>query len=127
MPNNENIHVSDTAFVTCAFRRLNESLSQDYYAKLWYNDKAELILKDYLSKVSTEEVQTHCIRNRYFLEQLKRLITEHKNAHSKYMWLHILEYFEIILSTKNNLDDLLVDNFRDFHKNYFQRFVVHYH
>lgn len=78
MPNNENIHVSDTAFVTCAFRRLNESLSQDYYAKLWYNEKAELILKDYLSKVSTEEVQTHCIRNRYFLEQLKGLITEHK-------------------------------------------------
>lgn len=76
MPNNENIHVSDTAFVTCAFRRLNESLSQDYYAKLWYNEKAELILKDYLDKVSTEEVLTHCIRNRYFLEQLKTLIAK---------------------------------------------------
>jgi O-methyltransferase involved in polyketide biosynthesis len=78
MSSTESIHVSDTAFVTCAFRRLNESLSQDPYAKFWCNDKAELIVKDYLNKVSTEEVQTHCIRNRYFLEELKALIAQHK-------------------------------------------------
>ena len=57
----ENIHVSDTAFVTCAFRRLNENLSKDSYAKLWYNEKAELILKDYLNNVSTEGIFKHFI------------------------------------------------------------------
>ncbi len=74
MSNSKNIKVSDTAFVTCAFRRLNEKLSGDYYAKLWKNQNAEDILNDYISNVSTEEIETHCIRNRYFLETLKHLI-----------------------------------------------------
>ena len=74
MSNSKNIKVSDTAFVTCAFRRLNEKLSGDYYAKIWNNKNAEKILKDYTSSVSTEEIETHCIRNRYFLETIKRFI-----------------------------------------------------
>ncbi|WP_411767113.1 class I SAM-dependent methyltransferase [Winogradskyella sp. A3E31] len=74
----KDIHVSDTAFVTCGFRRLNEKLSQDIYAKLWRNDKAELLLKDYTKHVSTEEIETHCIRNRYFLESLRLLIEKNQ-------------------------------------------------
>ena len=74
----KNIEVSDTAFVTCAFRKLNERLSQDTYAKLWENEKADAILKDYIEAVSTEEIDTHCIRNRFFLETFKTLITDSK-------------------------------------------------
>ena len=74
----ENIRVSDTAFVTCGFRRINENLSHDCYAKLWHNEKAEFILKDYLSNVSNEEVETHCIRNRFFLETINTLIEKNK-------------------------------------------------
>ena len=78
MNTKKDIHVSDTAFVTCAFRRLNEDLSRDPYAKLWCNEKAETILKDYLLKVSTEEIDTHCIRNRYFLEVLENVVSSKK-------------------------------------------------
>ncbi|RZN83084.1 MAG: adenosine deaminase [Winogradskyella sp.] len=78
MNRTKNIHVSDTAFVTCGFRRLNEALSGDSYAKLWYNSKAEIILKDYLAAVSTEEINTHCIRNRFFLETIKTVVKENK-------------------------------------------------
>lgn len=76
MSNSKNIKVSDTAFVTCAFRRLNEKLSGDYYAKIWSNANAEQILRDYTSKVSAEEIETHCIRNRYFLETIKTCIEQ---------------------------------------------------
>ncbi|MBT8243772.1 MAG: adenosine deaminase [Winogradskyella sp.] len=74
MSNSKNIRVSDTAFVTCAFRRLDEELSGDYYAKLWNNENAEKILKGYINYVSKEEIETHCIRNRYFLETIKNLV-----------------------------------------------------
>lgn len=74
----KHINVSDTAFVTCGFRRLNENLSQDIFAKLWRNEKAELILKDYVKNVSLEEIDTHCIRNRFFLEALRKLFKKKK-------------------------------------------------
>jgi O-methyltransferase involved in polyketide biosynthesis len=78
MDNTNNIEIHETAFVTATFRSLNEDLSGDYYAKLWNNNKTNLWMNDYLSKVSTEDVYTHCIRNRYFLDKTKALIKEHK-------------------------------------------------
>jgi len=71
---NTNIEIHETAFITAIFRSTYENLSGDYYAKLWSNQKTNIWLKDYLSKVSTEDVFTHCVRNRYFLETIKELI-----------------------------------------------------
>ena len=78
MDNTNNIEIHETAFVTATFRSLNEDLSGDYYAKLWNNSKTNLWMHDYLSKVSTEDTHTHCIRNRYFLDKTKALIAQHK-------------------------------------------------
>lgn len=72
----KNIEIHETAFVTSAFRAFDENLSQDTYSKLWYNSKTETWIKDYLNQVSSEEIYTHCLRNRYFLDTLKELISE---------------------------------------------------
>lgn len=71
---NTNIEIHETAFATATLRSHHEDLSGDYYAKLWNNNKTNIWLKDYLSNVSTEDVYTHCLRNRYFLDTLKKLI-----------------------------------------------------
>jgi len=72
----ENIKVHETAFVTSIFRSIDEELSNDIYAKLWYNDRSKKLSEIYLNKVSTEEVSTHCLRNRYFLDKIKTLIKD---------------------------------------------------
>jgi O-methyltransferase involved in polyketide biosynthesis len=74
---NKNIEVHETAFVTSTFRSFNEDLSQDYYAKLWSNPKTEKWIHDYLKKVSSEETFTHCLRNRYFLDQIDTAVKHH--------------------------------------------------
>jgi O-methyltransferase involved in polyketide biosynthesis len=74
---NKNIEVHETAFVTSTFRSFNEDLSKDYYAKLWSNPKTEKWIHDYLKKVSSEETFTHCLRNRYFLDQIKYSVKHH--------------------------------------------------
>lgn len=74
---NKNIEVHETAFVTSTFRSFNEDLSKDYYAKLWNNPKTEKWIHDYLKKVSSEETFTHCLRNRYFLDQINTAVIQH--------------------------------------------------
>lgn len=74
MEDEKNIKVHETAFVTSALRSLDEDLSQDHFAKLWQNAKTKQWVEDYLSQVSSEEIYTHCLRNRYFLDRLKDLL-----------------------------------------------------
>jgi O-methyltransferase involved in polyketide biosynthesis len=38
---------------------------------LWKNTKTEKWVEEYLTKVSSEETFTHCLRNRYFLDKIK--------------------------------------------------------
>lgn len=71
---NENIEIHETAFVTSTFRSMNESLSHDFYSKLWKNEKTEIWIQKYLECVSSEEVFTHCLRNRFFLDKIKESI-----------------------------------------------------
>ncbi|MGW9684622.1 class I SAM-dependent methyltransferase [Flagellimonas sp. 2504JD1-5] len=59
-------------------RSFDENLSQDIFAKLWHNPKTELWLEKYLAEVSSEEIYTHCLRNRYFLDTIKRLVDSGK-------------------------------------------------
>ncbi|MCF2874284.1 MULTISPECIES: class I SAM-dependent methyltransferase [unclassified Tenacibaculum] len=72
----KDIKIHDTAFMTSIFRAMNESLSNDSYSKLWNNKKTKVWVDDYLKEVSNEEVHTHCVRNRFFLEKIKERLHE---------------------------------------------------
>ena len=74
MSKEENIKIHETAFVTSTFRAFDENLSKDNFAKLWQNSTTENWIKEYLEQVSSEEIFTHCLRNRYFLDIVKDLI-----------------------------------------------------
>ena len=74
MEKDKNISIHETAFVTSTFRSFDENLSQDKYAKLWQNSKTEQWIEEYLDQVSSEEIYTHCLRNRYFLDRIKDLV-----------------------------------------------------
>lgn len=64
--------------MTSMFRAMNESLSNDPYSKLWNNEKTKVWITGYLEEVSKEEVHTHCVRNRFFLDKVKQLFKENK-------------------------------------------------
>ncbi|MEY8861541.1 class I SAM-dependent methyltransferase [Tenacibaculum singaporense] len=70
------IEIHETAFVTSTFRSLNEDLSRDVYAKLWNNSRTNVLVKKYLNQVCVEEVSAHCLRNRFFLEEIEKLRPE---------------------------------------------------
>ena len=71
MLSSDHIEIHETAFVTSAFRATDVSLSRDHFAYLWNNPKTEKWVEEYLTKVSSEETFTHCLRNRYFLDKIK--------------------------------------------------------
>lgn len=73
MEKEKNISIHETAFVTSAFRAFDASLSHDNFARLWQNSKTEKWIEEYLTQVSSEETYTHCLRNRYFLDTIKKL------------------------------------------------------
>ncbi|MGB5819251.1 MAG: class I SAM-dependent methyltransferase [Saonia sp.] len=70
---NPKIAIHETAFVTCAFRAWDDSLSQDVYAKLWPQKKTEEHAKRYAQAVSEHEPFAHSIRNRYFYQKIDQL------------------------------------------------------
>lgn len=74
----KNIEIHETAFITSMFRAMNTSLSKDCYSKLWNNRITKVWVTDYLKEVSTEEVHTHCVRNRFFLEKIQKLVKKTK-------------------------------------------------
>ena len=67
------IEIHETAFVTSTFRSLNKVLSKDVYAQLWNNPRTDALVEKYLNQVCVEEVSAHCLRNRFFLEEIERL------------------------------------------------------
>lgn len=76
MGTEKNITIHETAFVTSTFRAFDENLSQDKFAKLWHNPKTKKWIQEYLQEVSSEEIYTHCLRNRYFLDEIKELLAK---------------------------------------------------
>lgn len=72
------MEVHETAFMTSMFRAMDESLSCDTFSKLWSNTKTKVWVDAYLAEVSSEEVKTHCVRNRFFLDKIKQLFKEKK-------------------------------------------------
>ncbi len=78
MEKEQNIEIHETAFLTSTLRSFNENLSQDQYARLWSNPKTGKWIKEYLNQVSSEEAHAHCLRNRYFLDTIKKLVEDNK-------------------------------------------------
>lgn len=78
MEKEKNIEIHETAFLTSTLRSFNENLSQDYFAKLWCNPKSDKWVKEYLDLVSSEETNAHCLRNRYYLDTIKKLIDDNQ-------------------------------------------------
>lgn len=72
----ESIKIHETAFVTATYRASDEALSKDKYSGYWKNSKTDKWIRNYVNKVSLEEPFTHCLRNRYFYETIKRLIQQ---------------------------------------------------
>jgi O-methyltransferase involved in polyketide biosynthesis len=69
----DKIAIHETAFVTSAFRAGNEQLSADRFAHLWPTKKTAEHAKTYMDAVSHYEATAHCLRNRYFYEEILRL------------------------------------------------------
>ncbi|MFC7358007.1 class I SAM-dependent methyltransferase [Jejudonia soesokkakensis] len=68
------IEVHDTAFMIAYYRAQHEEASKDPYAKLWLEDtNVKSWTDDFASKVSEHDEILHCMRNRFFYEQLLEL------------------------------------------------------
>jgi len=67
------IFVHDTAFIIAHYRALHEDLSKDPYATLWLRPSLEKWSQDFAEKVSPYDKVLHCIRNRYFYEELRAI------------------------------------------------------
>lgn len=69
----EKIAIHDTAFVTAAFRASDMALSKDSFAHLWPTAKTLEHMAKYTREVSEHEPIAHCLRNRFFYEQINNL------------------------------------------------------
>ncbi len=120
----KSIEIHETAFVTSAYRASYESISKDYYAKLWRNPKTTAWIKNYSKSVSSEEAFTHSLRNRYFLEKIKESVQNNKidllinfgSGFSMYPYFlnenltHIeIDKPDIIAYKKDRISDFLAD------------------
>ncbi|NER10489.1 Leucine carboxyl methyltransferase [Muriicola jejuensis] len=70
----QKINIHETAFVTASFRAADSDLSRDNFAHLWANEVTDRHASKYMQSVSLYEGVAHCLRNRYFLDTLQRLI-----------------------------------------------------
>jgi sugar-specific transcriptional regulator TrmB/O-methyltransferase involved in polyketide biosynthesis len=72
--------IKDTAFWIAACRAEEQEISKDNFAHLWINKESKLIHDKYIKQVSKDENIALSLRNRFFLEELKRFAKEHKNS-----------------------------------------------
>lgn len=71
-------HLSETAFLTNESRARMVELSQDTYAYLWVTPKTKKIWEDFSKAVYPYDDLELSIRNRYFLERLKKFVSSHE-------------------------------------------------
>lgn len=67
----ENIEIFETAFVTADFRASSVELSKDIYAHLWPSGRTQKYRNEYVNNVSLYEPYAHCLRNRFFLDEIE--------------------------------------------------------
>ena len=94
---NGSIKIHETAFMTATYRASNEDLSKDRYSSYWTNPQTDEWIRQYGDRVSPDEPFTHCLRNRFFYETIKRLVTEKEIEVLK------LQIQELKLKAKNPL------------------------
>ncbi len=72
--------IHDTAFVISCYRASDETLSCDAYSKHWVTEQAQEWIRTYTREVSAYEPFVHCLRNRFFLDQITSFFREHPGA-----------------------------------------------
>lgn len=72
--------IHDTAFVISCYRASDEALSLDSYSKHWKTAKAQEWVRTYTREVSSHEPFVHCLRNRFFLDQISAFFRENPGA-----------------------------------------------
>lgn len=70
-------HLSEIAFLTNESRARRLKVSQDIYAHLWVTPKTKKIWEDFSKVVYSHDDLELSIRNRYFLEHLKKFVSSH--------------------------------------------------
>lgn len=75
-----NVEVHDTAFVISCFRASDEVLSGDPYSKFLITEKAQEWVRTYTEEVCPNEPFVHCLRNRFFLDQISSFFQENENG-----------------------------------------------
>ncbi|MEL6810088.1 MAG: class I SAM-dependent methyltransferase [Bacteroidota bacterium] len=71
------IFVHDTAFMIAYYRAQHEEVSKDPYAHLWLRPGLEKWTNEFARHVSSKDDILHCLRNRFFYEELRKLTAEH--------------------------------------------------
>jgi O-methyltransferase involved in polyketide biosynthesis len=73
-------HISETAFLINDARASMVNLSKDIYAYLWVNSKTKKLHNEYMEKAYPCLDLESCLRNRFFLENIKDFIQQHHNC-----------------------------------------------
>lgn len=72
--------IEDTAFVCAEYRARDVALSGDPFAHLWPTAKTKEWVGSYLAEVSGEEAFVHCLRNRFWLEEIGNFLNRFPEA-----------------------------------------------
>ncbi len=75
-----NIEVHDTAFMVAYYRAQHEQLSKDSFAKLWLRPTVKKWALSFFENVSYEDEILHCMRNRYFHDQLHEIASKNEEV-----------------------------------------------
>ncbi|MCH9659622.1 MAG: class I SAM-dependent methyltransferase [Bacteroidetes bacterium] len=70
------IFVHDTAFMIAYYRAQHESVSKDPYASIWPGPGVKPWIDSFTEQVSPHDEILHCLRNRFFFEELQQLAAE---------------------------------------------------
>ncbi len=72
--------IHETAFLTCAYRSSDPTLSGDQYAYLYNNTQTDRWVDMVTVEVSNKEPFLHCLRNRYFLDKITHFFGQHPDG-----------------------------------------------
>lgn len=67
------IFVHDTAFMIAYYRAQHETVSKDPYANIWPGTGVTPWIESFKEQVSPHDEILHCLRNRFFFEELTQL------------------------------------------------------
>lgn len=120
------IFVHDTAFMIAYYRAQHEDVSKDPYAQLWSRPGLKKWTDEFAKHVSTFDEILHCLRNRFFYEELKTLASQHEKlllinlgagfSMYPYAIADTMETIEVDFSEVAQYKTLKTESFRDLGK-----------